>query len=197
MEQRNQTVQRTGLRLAELERLDGKKIMRQIVPLVSLLIWFVGMTGTLAFADSPPDTPSAVVQSFVTKLVAIAPKYPELSGFPKYAANREDKLRIHFEQGLKPIKTKSGVQPGDFEGQGLFLIFEVADDSLGGQPTATATTRHLAALHLSLYADFHLSSSPSAGLSGELKKLIADHVAMLEQLNERAANKTVEPMPTR
>ncbi len=29
-----------------------------------------------------------------------------------------------------------------------------------------------------------------------LKKLIADHVAMLEQLNERAA-KSVEPTPTR
>jgi len=167
--------------------------MKQIVALVSVLGFVAGMTGAFAAAESPVDSPAAVVESFVAKLTAIAPEYRELSGFKEYAASRKDKLQIRYEKGMTPLKTKRYVMPDDFADKGMLLIFDLYDDRLPSTPQATATTRHLKAFHLSLYADFQLSASPSPGLREELKKLIAEHVARLDKLNEGAANKSVEP----
>ena len=128
-----------------------------------------------------------LLENFVTNLVAIAPKYPELSGFPAYAASRTHNLDINFEQGLLPPKT---IGKGyDIADKGMVLWFRIAGDTaVPGQPAWGATWCELKALHLSLYAGFFLSSSPSPGLREELNKLIAEQVAKLEKLNKEVAD---------
>jgi hypothetical protein len=84
------------------------------------------------------------------------------------------------------------VQPGDFAENGLLLTFNLSDDRLPSAPQPTATTRHLPAFHLSLYADLQLSATPSDGLRQALHELIAEHVKLLDALSETTVGKPAE-----
>ncbi len=161
--------------------------MKPAIALVLLLGCTADATRTFAAAGTEPDTPEAVVTSLVEKLVAIAPRFPELATFPKYATNRQDILRVDFEQGYK---TEAKYVHEEFEPHGLLLGFSVSPDNLLNQPEGHATMRHLTALHLRVYAFVHYAPSPTPGLREELSRLISDHVRMLEALDRRAANQT-------
>jgi len=168
--------------------------MTKMIRLIALCSALNCAANAMAGAPSPqvpPNTPAAVVESLVTRLNAIAAQYPELKGFPEYAASRTDKLRIDYDQGRRPSQGKTIA----LEDKGLSFTFQVADDSLPSQPAASAMASHLAALHLSVYGDVLLSDSPSPGLRELLRSLIAEHIARLEKLNEAAAGNPVKQTP--
>lgn len=121
------------------------------------------------------------------ELTRMAERYPELADFPKYYESLEDKLRIRFDSGMKPINTKRYVRPDDFERHGISLQFDLCDENLPCTPTIHATTRHFKNLHLQLYAEVNLSSSPSPGLREEFHALMARYISLIEEVDAQAA----------
>jgi hypothetical protein len=132
-------------------------------------------------------TPEGLVTEFVTEVSALAETYPELEGFPGYASRRSEPLEVVYSRGLRPIRTKRGIRPSDFDSKGIHLQF-----MLRGDDNPVAAQCHqitaLPTLHLTLYADLALAEGTSDGLEKNLRAIIETYKALLIKLDKGTAN---------
>jgi hypothetical protein len=132
-------------------------------------------------------TPERLVAEFVAEVSALAETYPELDGFPGYASRRSDPLEVVYSRGLRPIRTKRGIRPSDFDSKGIHLQFMLRGDD---NPVA-AQSRQITALptlHLTLFADLTLAKNTSDGLEKNLCAIIETYKALLIKLDKETAN---------
>jgi hypothetical protein len=144
-----------------------------------------------------PNTPEAVVASFIAEVSALSGKYPELADFPDYVKESKKKLAdeakknaelraVVFVRNMSEINTKRVARPSDFGKNGIYLLFDVAE--AGDERVAEIhTITELKHLKLNLFADSCLSETPSPGLMEKLADIEKRHKAMLVELNKKAA----------
>lgn len=135
-------------------------------------------------------TPEKLVAAFVTEVSALAKTYPELDGFPEYASTRSEPLEVVYSRGLRPIRTKRGIRPSDFDSKGIHLQFMLRGDD---NPVAAQSHQitDLPNLHLTLFADLALAEDTSDGLEKTLREIIETYKVLLRKLDKETANKAM------
>ena len=131
--------------------------------------------------------PVEVVGGLADELAKLSTKYPELDGFAEYSRKRGDPSRIRFTKGLRPIKTKRGVRPGDFEPGGIWIAFGVHPSELLVAAQDHQVT-YFKRLDMYLFSDACVSEKPSEGLAEALDEMLKRHGAYLQVLEDRKAN---------
>ena len=132
-------------------------------------------------------TPQMLINEFVAEVSKLADRFPELNGFPEYARTRPSPLDVIYSRGLRPIRTKRGIRPSDFDSRGIHVQFMLRGDDNPVAAQAHQVTA-LPNLRLTLFADVSLAEDASDELEKELRAIIETYKALLTRLDRETAS---------
>ena len=134
-----------------------------------------------------PNSVPAVVDQLYAEINALAKDYPELAQFPTRAKplHENDRAEVRFQYNVKSFSEMRETRPSDMGANGIEILFMVLDEP--NAAWTTSPTLHLKNLKKRAYSSLVISTNPSPGLEEKLKKIIAKHKTLLQELDKKAA----------